>query len=534
MHLHCRRRRHLGRKRGGMRRTVDVAPQRCTSLAMNVTTAKGSIRKPLLPGLSRYISAFHRWLGIALCLMFAMWFATGSVLSFVPFPALSADERIARSEPLDMKRLGVDFNIALAAVGTRPIERARLISVQGEPRYVLSLRNQPAVSISAQTGQTLPQVSSSTARAIAAEFSGHEIGAIRGPFDYDQWTVHGAYDAYRPFYKLSARDAAGTELYVSARTGEVLQWTRRNERAWNYIGAVAHWINPTFLRKHYAPWREVIWILSLSGVVFASAGLFLGVIRYLNWKRQRRSGLSPFRGLLRWHHSIGLFAGLLVLSWILTGWLGLDGIVFFSDDQPTAAQIERMRAVSLTDAARAFPVSVLAQLGAPREIEFTALAGRPLLLLRDRSPGSARVLSIVPGMSGVRTDTQVPDGWLSSAIQGAWPAVRVVRVEHIDSSDAYSLRVRPFPPTARRFVLDGTPETWVHMDAATGQVISIMDTSRRIHRWLVDGPHTFDFPLLNEAGPLWHVLLLMATTAGFLFSCTGVVLAFRRLRKSLS
>jgi hypothetical protein len=72
------------------------------------------------------------------------------------------------------------------------------------------------------------------------------------------------------------------------------------------------------------------------------------------------------------------------------------------------------------------------------------------------------------------------------------------------------------------------------MDAATGQVISIMDTSRRIHRWLVDGPHTFDFPLLNEAGPLWHVLLLMATTAGFLFSCTGVVLAFRRLRKSLS
>lgn len=517
-----------------MSRIVDVVPQRCASLDMNVTTAKGSIRKPLLPGLSRYVATIHRWLAIALCLMFAMWFATGSVLSFVPFPVLSPDERIARSEPLDMRRLRVEPNIALAAVGTWPIERARLINVQGEPRYVLSVRDQPALSISAQTGKALPMVSSFTARDIAAEFSGHEIGAIQGPFDYDQWIVHGAYDAYRPFYKVSARDAAGTDLYVSARTGEVLQRTRRSERAWNYIGAVAHWINPTFLRKNYAAWREVIWILSLSGVVLASAGLFLGVIRYLNWKRQRRSGLSPFRGLLRWHHSVGLFVGLLVLSWILTGWLGLDGIVFFSNDQPTAVQIERMRAVSLTDAARAFPVSLLAQLGAPREIEFTALAGRPLLLLRDRGPGSSRVVSIVPGMSGVRTDTQVPDGLLSSAVQRTWPALGVVRVEHIDSSDAYSLRVRPFPPTTRRLVLDDTPETWIHMDAATGQVISIMDTSRRIHRWLVDGPHTFDFPLLNEAGPLWHVLLLIATTAGFLFSCTGVVLALRRLRKSLS
>ena len=501
---------------------------------MNVRTIKGSIGRPLLPRFSRYVSLFHRWLGIAVCLMFAMWFATGSVLSFVPFPSLSPDERIARSKPVDMKGLRVEPNSALAAAGHQFIENARLINVQGQPRYVLSLRGRPALSVSAETGQTLPFLSSSAARAIAVEFSGHAVGAVQGPFDYDQWIVHGAYDAYRPFYKISVRDTAGTELYVSARTGEVLQRTRRSERAWNYIGAVAHWINPTFLRKNYASWREVIWVLSLSGVVLASAGIFLGVVRYLNWKRQRRSGLSPFRGLLRWHHSIGLFVGVLVLSWVLTGWLGLDGIVFFSNDQPTAEQIERMRGLSLEDAAQAFPVSVLTQLGTARQIEFTALAGRPLLWVRNQAALSSRIVSIAPGMSSVRTDTQIPDDWLSSAVHRIWPQLRVVKLDHIDSTDAYSLRVSPFPSTTRRLVLNDESETWVHMDAASGEVISIMDTSRRVHRWLVDGPHTFDFPLLNAAGPLWHVLLLLATTAGFLFSCTGVVLAARRLRKLLS
>src|SRR5215813_9757233 len=98
---------------------------------MNVTMAKGSIRKPLLPGLSRYVSVFHRWLGIGLCLMFAMWFATGSVLSFVPFPSLSRDERVAHSEPLDTSLLRIDPYTALATVGLRFIENARLINVQG-------------------------------------------------------------------------------------------------------------------------------------------------------------------------------------------------------------------------------------------------------------------------------------------------------------------------------------------------------------------------------------------------------------------
>jgi hypothetical protein len=60
-----------------------------------------------------------------------------------------------------------------------------------------------------------------------------------------------------------------------------------------------------------------------------------------------------------------------------------------------------------------------------------------------------------------------------------------------------------------------------------------MDTSRRVYRWIVAGPHNLDFPVFNKAEPLRHILILCATTVGFAFSCTGVVLGVKRLRKSL-
>jgi hypothetical protein len=30
----------------------------------------------------------HRWLGVALCLPIALWFASGIIMHFVPFPAV--------------------------------------------------------------------------------------------------------------------------------------------------------------------------------------------------------------------------------------------------------------------------------------------------------------------------------------------------------------------------------------------------------------------------------------------------------------
>lgn len=481
------------------------------------------------------MAILHRWLGVLLCVMFALWFATGSVLSFVPFPSLNAADRIAASEPIDVGKVRIDPAAAVVAV-PQDIERVRLISVQGAPRYVLSPAGQRVVTISAETGNRLEPVTGAAASVIAERFSGLKVVRTEGPFDYDQWTVHGAYNIYRPFYRLSLNDAAGTQLYVSAASGEVVQRTQRTERAWNYVGAVVHWLNPTFLRKDYAVWHRVMWTIALGGLLLALAGLFLGWVRFINLKRQQRRGLSPFIGWLRWHHSIGLFAGVLVLSWLGSGWLSLDIGTFFSSDQPSAQRVAALRGMSLTAAAAAFPVAALQRLksmdGAAHEMEFTAVAGQPLLLVRAGAPTLSRVIS-VDAQQALQATARVPDALLLNAVRDAWAPYQVSQVQNVGADDAYSLRVSPLPVTTRRMMLDDAAHTWVHIDAATGQIISVFDTSRRVYRWLVSGLHNFDYPWLNKAGSLWHVLLLLGTTTGFVFSCTGIVLGIKRLRTTL-
>jgi uncharacterized iron-regulated membrane protein len=488
-------------------------------------------RKPVLLTAAKRISVVHRWLGVALCLLVSLWLFTGSVLSFVPFPSLASSERIARLEAIDFGQLRVEPVAALRAVGPSFVERFRLISVSGRPRYLVSRGQQPVTAVDGRSGEVLGLIDPATAGRVAERFLAGTALRIEGPLEVDQWTVHDPYVAYRPFYRVSMDDAAGTVLYVSARSGEVVQRTRHFERAWNYVGAVTHWINIVPLRANYPLWRRVMWILALGGMVLISAGLFLGLVRYVNLKRLQRPGLSPFSGWLRWHHSIGLFAGVLLLSWVSTGWLSLDIGTFFSSPQPAMNRVERLRGMSLLQAAQSFPVSRIEGLGSAREIEFGAVNSQPLLVLRDRDPQSSRVVIVDPD-ERLHIAEYVPDEVLLAAVQSAWSAQRVTELRHITADDAYSLRRTPLPLTTRRLVLNDAAQSWVQIDAATGQIISVLDRSRRLYRWIVDGLHTFDYPFLKRTGSLWHVLLLLGTTSGFVFSCTGVVLGCKRLRRS--
>jgi hypothetical protein len=500
---------------------------------MSPVATRTNRKKPTFPGVSRKILPVHRWLGVTLGLLFALWFASGIILSFVPFPSLLNQDRISRSEAIDLETVRVSPAAALAAAGAGPVLHVRLISVAGHPRYVLSPVARPILSVSAQTGQALAPVSEDVARAVAEQFSGAKISRIDGPFEYDQWTVHEQYSSYRPFYKISMADAAGTCIYVSLRSGEVVQRTRRTERAWNWVGAVVHWINPTLLRKHQTVWRWTVWSAALLGILLTLAGIWLGVVRYVDFKRLRRPGISPFTGWLRWHHSIGLFVAVFVLTWIFSGWLTVDRGTLFSRDEPTVVQIERLRGVSLAEAAQDFPVLQLRKLHNLREIEVTAVGGHPFLVVRAAGVLSSQLMS-ADDAGTLHASRVIPDKMLLSAVESVWSPVGVLAIEGIAQDDAYRVRSNPLPDTARRIVLNDRTHTWIQIDAASGQILSVADTSRRLYRWLVDGLHCFDFPLFNHAGPLRHVLILLAGTTGFLFSCTGMVIGVKRLRKSIS
>ncbi|TQF42409.1 hypothetical protein UNPF46_05240 [Bradyrhizobium sp. UNPF46] len=467
------------------------------------------------------IVLLHRWLGVAFCLLFAMWFATGIVMHFVPFPSLTEAERFAGLAPLDPTAARIAVADAVAASGIPDATRVRLIQRGDGPVYVVSMAAHLR-AVRATDGQDASVRSADLALAIAGAHArqrgldaAHAALVARAAFD--QWSVPNGFDRHRPLFRVALGDATGTEVYVSSRTGEVVLDTTRSERGWNLVGSVLHWIYPTVLRSDWALWDGVVWTLSLLALIAALLGAVLGIVRI-----RMRSGrlATPYRGWHALHHVLGLAAMVFVLSWIFSGWLSMDHGRLFSRGQLTGPEADAANAVP--DWAAASLLNKTPLPSSVREAEWFASGGE--VYRRDRLALDAQAL--------VRTEDA------SDAGQGGFLSAREVRglttrlaadcgiPGILAGNDDYPARSTvPGAPVYRSHC----GEVWFDIDSADGTVLQRLDASRRAYRWAYGALHTLDFPTLIARPLLRDILIVAPCGLGLVFSVTGIVIGWRRL-----
>lgn len=466
----------------------------------------------------RLVILFHRWVGVVLCLMFAAWFATGAMMVFVAFPALPEAERAAHAEP-----------IAPAQIALRPAEAAarlgapgdlRLVSRAGQTAYV-GARHGRAVAVSAADGRALAPLTARDAARTASAFALAPVTSVSTPFDYDQWIVHQQFDPLRPFYRVRLAGGEGLELYVSARTGEVVQRTRRLERAANWAGSVVHWVYYVPLRRSFAAWDWTVWIIALIGLTSVAAGLTLGVRATLRMRGSARRSPSPFRGLLRWHHVLGLAAGLFVFAWIGSGWLSMDHArLFSSGEAPDTA----MSAYRGRDSAALGAADVAAAAEGANRVEFGRVNGCDVAAASG--PNLRRTLAACP--EGLRRGAVLPTDLISAGLTAAWPLARVGALTPV-RGDSPLAKAEGLPDgVLQARVEDARPFT-VFVHPASGKLLVVMDRSRVAYAWLYYMVHTYNYPGLSDRPVLRITLLLIPLTLGFAFAVTGVLVGFRRL-----
>ncbi len=475
---------------------------------------------------NRWLTWFHRWAGVVLCLFFAMWFASGAVLHFVGFPSLPVSEQRAASEPINVSRIHVSPRDALAHVPHAA--ELRLIGVAGRPVYAAKPAGGAWQSVAGDTGDLLPSVSAADATEVAESFGGTTAAEVTGPLQYDQWIVHQRFDPYRPFFRVRLKDADRTDVYVSSRTGEVVQRTRHGERAWNWAGAVAHWLYFTPLRKSWPAWNQTVWWLSLAALLSSGVGTWLGLLRMVSNRAAGRSGLSPFRGWMRWHHIIGLFASIIVVAWILSGWLSMDHGRLFSRGGASATEIDQLRGMSLEAIANSAPLDALAQLPPSTSIGFNALAGKPFLTTYGPLAQAPRV--ILAGQTSSAAVASLPDNLLQTAVNSVWPGA--LRLRQSNSFDELYRRAESTGGDAAAFTV-GT-ELWIYVDRLSGRILTVMDSSRRDYAWIYYALHTLQFPGLIDHPEVRTAIVLILLAVGFIFSMTGVVLSWVRLRREFA
>jgi len=480
------------------------------------------MRAALKP-LKRWLILGHRWLGIATGLFLAAWVLSGLVMLYVAFPALTEAERLSRLAPIAWDRVLLGPDAALARAGLAAEPGGLSLSMRaGTPVYQVTTRDGARHPVSAETGAALGPIDAAAAR---APFG---AGATVRAVTRDQWTVRDRYDPVRPFHVVALNDAAGTELYVSARTGAVVLDTTRRERLWNWLGAIPHWLYPTPLRARAELWRDaVLWVsgLATAGVL---SGLALGIWR-LRLRRPYASGaVTPYRGLARWHHLLGTLGGLSLLSFVASGWLSMNPNHWFSPRTPPAALREAYAGPPAPIAREALDALAL------DDLTLDALA-RPGIVEVRFTRVDGRNVQIAADARGHRAVAPAPtEATLRAAAARALPEARLAAAETLTAYDAYWYPhhdTRPLPVLRLRF--DDPAATWLHVDPETGALLDRLDASGRLQRWLFEAPHRLDFGNLFQARPAWDAVMWLLNGLGAAIALSGVVLGWRRLRRTM-
>jgi hypothetical protein len=93
--------------------------------------------------LKRSLIFIHRWLGVALCVIFLLWFPSGIGMMYWRFPTVTPEDRLERSPKLDPSKVVLSPIEAAAKVGIQPEPaQVRLNTFDGRPVYRFGGRGQ--------------------------------------------------------------------------------------------------------------------------------------------------------------------------------------------------------------------------------------------------------------------------------------------------------------------------------------------------------------------------------------------------------
>ena len=469
----------------------------------------------------RALILIHRYLGIAVGPLMLVWCLSGIVMLYVPYPHVNERTRVHALSRIDWAQVSpVSWESAEADSG---LSAFQLEEVAGQ----LVLRLWPPggdfKAIDASSGAIL-FLRAEQAVDVAVRYAsarGHLVGQPAVELiSYDQWTVGGAV-ADRPLYRVALGDSAGTEVYVSSRSGAVVQATTGTQRFWGWVGAVPHWLYPSILRSRPAVWSKVVISTALLGAFLTLCGIIIGVTACMRGASMGRS--SPYRGVMLCHHLSGLLFGGLALTWALSGLFSMNplGLMAGTDVAQTGRQVaggaiskDDMRTLLMSLATHA-PAGVQALSSAPLNADLFAVAAY--------ADGSR-----------VRYDTQGTITPLAHADVSA-AARRLAgpgsTADLLTGEDDFYYSVDDEPAALPVIRVRSTADNYYYLDPVSAGLVSRAEPGDRAYRWWHLALHRWDSSrLLRSAFGRTAIVLPMLLGTTVLCSI-GCFLAWRHLMK---
>jgi hypothetical protein len=514
----------------------------------------------------------HRWLGIIAGIVFVAWCVSGVVLMYYGVPHLTAGERLMRLPALDLSTIRV--TPSEAATGLKEPPRRLRISMHGDrPVYRFNTGRVFGrwTLIYADTGDAVAPLDRDGAVAWLEGYlpEQHTLRYDAYLVRPDTYTRLPAMQTHFPLHRVALDDPAGTEYYVSERSGEAVMKSDRRTRMLGLFGYITHTF---FFFRQQSWWSALLQWVSWIGLVMCLTGAVIGVWRYGLSPRFRHKGVrshSPYIGWMKWHHYAGLLFGVLTITWVFSGLVSLDVIPGIRESRYSPQQIaEGARSVqgegalldleSLTvDSLRAAAATVSRSFS-PRELELLQFGGEPYLIAYQAP--TRETVDEWSSRSGMDFMTPTPDGEhvlvsprqpdrafarfdddrVMRVARDAMPGVSIRDATWLTEYDDYYYKtVSSFdlglPRMAKtlpvlRVRYEDAEQTWLYLTPSPGQILKV-ERQDRANRWGYYGLHGLDFAFLYRHRPLWDIIVVALLIGVGVSSVTSLVPACRRLAR---
>lgn len=493
--------------------------------------------------MKRLLFLGHRWLGIVLCLLLALWSFSGLLMIYAGPSTISESTRLAHAPLLqpaaDWLSAGEAWRLAMPSADSPP-STARLLMQAGEPVWLMQDSAGQRYRLSARDGQR-HGISAAQAIAIAREWwPGSQPRIRQTPFARDAGTAMMSYDTYRPFYRVAIDDAEQHELTISQRTGEVIKASNRLDRLLFWGGSYLHFLRPLDAIGLADARKPILTWSALASLFAVLSGMYLGLCRWRpGWLGQRcypNGSSNPYRALWqRWHLWLGLCGGLLALSWTLSGFLANNPWQLFSGHQGQGRQHHPVAASPLPAGALDFPMAqVAAQLARQGMVELNWYHAGPLAMLQARDQHLHSRIVTTHGFDLATGQREFPVAALLASAQAMVSHSTIGHAERLAVADDYyypdrhqDASRRPLP--VWRIQLADPAATLLYLNPQTGENMLQLDRSQRVFRWLFSGLHNWDQAIMRPR-PWWDGWMLTTSLAVLALAISALVLAGKRLR----
>ena len=474
----------------------------------------------------------HQVTGITLSLMFLVWFTSGIVLIFAGIPHASREERFLFLQPFSQS----DFENILPLPDSIK-DAVELDKLNNRPVYRGAMGKRAQKVYDATTLQLIPDFSEELCRSEAERFLNAHVQKTETIQKLDQWMPWSYYRPLLPIYKFYMNDNRHTILYVSSKTGTIVQQTNRKTRWMARVGAIPHWIYFRSLRLKVQLWSKVVIWISSIGLLVCISGIISGFIRLNKRKKRKETGsITPYKKFwFKWHHLSGFFFGVFVFTFLLSGLFSVVDLPEGRIASKTKFSPRKVWAKSKKEAVNAGHSfaklwKTLENKNNIRTLEWQTCMGKPAwwVYYNDYQTPEVYITTCDTIFKQQPLTREEIEKRAQRLYEGTSFSIEK-QTKYDNYYQASGMVKRPLP--VYKISWDDEVKNQIYIDPGTGSVVTSLTQSKKIHRWLYQGLHRFNFQFLMEHDWLRKLLLIVLSLGGIAVSFSGVALSWKWIKR---